>query len=259
MQIENNPHDGITCVMVDMRILVILVISIAGILIFVAAYNAIAVSIPIDPKLNSSNSLPVLLVHGLALDSSVWKEWEYLLGRDGIKFYSITFQKSDDKCGDAVGHASEIGEIVQLVKRETGSERVNIVGHSKGGIDARVYLANGTTDVANLVMIGTPNQGTPLAEFTSACSPAISDVLPGANATKAKMNPNTNYWTIAGDWQHEIEGNPVLQGIDDGQVQVSSVESEEYFQSLGRTENHHLELLGEPEYKLARNVIVGRP
>jgi len=240
--------------MVDKRIIV-LTIVIAAVLIFAVAYSALAGSKPIGPRLISSDHKPVLLVHGLGLDASVWKEWEYLLGRDGIRFYTITFQKSDDKCGDAVGHASEIGEIVQLVKRETGSDRVNIVGHSKGGIDARVYLANGTKDVENLVMIGTPNQGTPLAEFTDSCSPAILDVLPGANATKAEMNPNTNYWTIAGDWQHEIEGNPVLQGIDDGQVQVSSVESEQYFQSLGRTDHHHLQLLGEAEYNLARTVL----
>ena len=39
-----------------------------------------------------------------------------------------------------------------------------MVGHSKGGLDARVYLANsGTHDVANLIMIGTPNGGNPLA------------------------------------------------------------------------------------------------
>lgn len=240
--------------MFDKRI-VVLTIVIAAVLTFAVAYSALAGSKPIGPRLISSDHRPVLLVHGLGLDASVWKEWEYLLGRDGIKFYSITFQKSDDKCGDAVAHASEIGEIVQLVKRETGSDRVNIVGHSKGGIDARVYLANGTKDVENLVMIGTPNQGTPLAEFTDACPPAIMDVFPGANATKAKMNPNTNYWTIAGDWKHEIEGNPVLQGLDDGQVQVNSVESEWYFQSLGRTEHHHLQLLGEAEYNLAHIVL----
>ena len=238
--------------MVDKWIIVLTIATlVAALLIYVIAINAVP---PINSKLTSSDPRPVLLVHGLGQDASVWREWEDLLTKDGIRFYTITFQKSDDKCGSALTHGNEIGDIVQLAKRETGSERVNIVGHSKGGIDARVYLANGTTSVENLIMIGTPNEGTPLAEFTSACSPAILDVLPGANATKAVMNPNTNYWTISGDWQHEIEGNPVLQGIDDGQVQVSSVEAEA-FQSLGRTEHHHLLLLGQAEYNLARNVL----
>jgi hypothetical protein len=48
-------------------------------------------------------------------------------------------------------------------------------------------------------MIGTPNSGTPIAERTSLCAPAVWDVLPEATATKAGMNPNTKYYTIAGD------------------------------------------------------------
>ena len=43
------------------------------------------------------------------------------------------------------------------VKDQSGQNKVNIVGHSKGGLDARMYLGNSTQDVANLIMIGTPN------------------------------------------------------------------------------------------------------
>jgi hypothetical protein len=146
---------------------------------------------------------------------------------------------------------------VQTIKKETGSDRVNIVGHSKGGLDARVYLANGTKDVANLIMIGTPNAGTPAAGTTSQCSPAISDLLPGANATKAERNASSKYWTIAGDWMHNTEGNPAIPGPDDGLVPVGSVESQSYFKSLGRTEHPHSELLGEEEYKLAQDILIG--
>jgi triacylglycerol lipase len=199
----------------------------------------------------------VVLVHGLGEDAAIWQQWEGLLHRDGIPYYTITFQKSDDKCGAAIGHATELTDRIQGIKTETGTEKINIVGHSKGGIDARVYLANGTNEVENLIMIGTPNAGTRLAETTNICSPAIWDVLPGANATMAKRNPNTKYWTIAGDWQPNIGGNPALPGADDGQVTVASVESEGYFEALGRTGHPHLELLGEEEYNLARGVLVG--
>lgn len=57
-------------------------------------------------------------------------------------------------------HARELEQIVQQVKSITGQTHVNIVVHSKGGLDARVFLANtGTSDVANLIMVGTPNAG----------------------------------------------------------------------------------------------------
>ena len=37
--------------------------------------------------------------------------------------------------------------------------QINIVAYSKGGLEARAYLANNLSnnDVANLIMIGTPN------------------------------------------------------------------------------------------------------
>jgi pimeloyl-ACP methyl ester carboxylesterase len=160
----------------------------------------------------------------------------------------------------AIAHAVELGKRIDEILRDSpGYEQVNIVGHSKGGIDARVYLANGTKSVANLIMIGTPNNGTPIAERTNICAPAVSDLLPEAAATKAEMNPNTKYYTIAGDWEKNIGGNPTVPGPDDdGLVSVSSAESEGYFQSLGRTEHGHLELLGEDEYKLACDVLAGR-
>jgi hypothetical protein len=57
-----------------------------------------------------------------------------------------------------------------------------MVGHSKGGLDARVYLAkSGTYDVANLIMIGTPNGGNPLANelVAAAAAKTASILLPG--------------------------------------------------------------------------------
>lgn len=243
--------------MVKRTTIIVGIIVIAAIAIGVAGYYALSASFESQTTETAANPLPVVLVHGLGEDASIWQEWEGLLERDGVPYYTITFQKSDDRCGAAVAHATELAERIQQIKSETGSERVNIVGHSKGGIDARVYLANGTKEVENLIMIGTPNAGTPLAERTSSCAPAMWDILPGANATLAAMNPNTRYWTVAGDWQPDVEGNPTIPGPDDGQVAVASVESEGYFQSLGRTENQHLQLLGEQEYNMARNVLTG--
>ena len=238
----------------------VIVIAIAIILIAVgAAVLASSADRSRDTIGTDANALPVLLVHGLGEDASVWKKWEELLNHERIQYYTITFQDSDDKCGMAIAHAVELSKRVdEILRNSPEHKQVNIVGHSKGGIDARVYLANGTDSVANLIMIGTPNDGTPLAYRTSVCTPALWDVLPEAPATKAAMNPNTRYYTIAGDWEKNIGGNPAIPGPDDGLVPVSSVESEGYFQSLGRTEHSHLELLGEDEYKLARDVLLGK-
>jgi pimeloyl-ACP methyl ester carboxylesterase len=244
--------------MVERKFIGAIIVAVLSIAAGISAYTFSASSNRfIEPAFAANKSLPVLLVHGLAEDGSVWKKWEDLLKKDGVQFYTITFQKSDDKCGAALGHATELGERIQAIKNQTGSDRVNIVGHSKGGIDARVYLANGTKDVANLIMIGTPNAGSPPAQFTSACAPAVWDTIPGANATQAKMNPNTKYYTIAGNWLPQLQGNPMIPGPDDGLVPLSSAQPGGNFTSLGTTSHQHIELLGQQEYDMARDVLLG--
>lgn len=202
--------------------------------------------------------LPVLLVHGYTEDAAVWKKWEDMLRKDGIQFFTVTFKDSDDKCGSAKQHAIELEKMVQVIKEQSGTQKINIVGHSKGGLDARVFLDNtDTKDVSNLIMIGTPNAGSPVAETNYACAPAVYDLRLGANATKAVVNPNTKYYTIAGNWMPLTQGNLMIPGNDDGLVPVQSVESQQYFQSLGRTEHGHAELLSEKEYQMSKDILIG--
>lgn len=202
--------------------------------------------------------LPVLLVHGYAEDAAVWKKWEDMLRKDGIQFFTVTFKDSDDKCGSAKQHAIELEKMVQDIKEQSGAQKINIVGYSKGGLDARVFLdITDTKDVANLIMIGTPNAGSPVAETNYACAPAVYDLRLGANATKAVINPNTKYYTIAGNWMPLTQGNLMIPGNDDGLVTVESVESQQYFQSLGRTEHGHAELLSEKEYQMSKDILIG--
>lgn len=202
--------------------------------------------------------LPVLLVHGYAEDAAIWKKWEDMLRKDGIQFFTVTFKDSDDKCGSAKQHAIELEKMVQDIKEQSGAQKINIVGYSKGGLDARVFLdIKDTKDVANLIMIGTPNAGSPVAETNYACAPAVYDLRLGANATKAVINPNTKYYTIAGNWMPLTQGNLMIPGNDDGLVPVESVESQQYFQSLGRTEHGHAELLSEKEYQMSKDILIG--
>ena len=203
--------------------------------------------------------LPVLLVHGYAEDAAVWKKWEDMLRKDGIQFFTVTFKDSDDKCGSAKQHAIELEKMAQDIKEQSGAQKINIVGHSKGGLDARVFLdITDTKDVANLIMIGTPNAGSPVAETNDVCAPAVYDLRLGANATKAVVNPNTKYYTIAGDWMPLTQGNLLIPGNDDGLIPVESVESQQYFQSLGRTEHGHAELLSEKEYQMSKDILIGK-
>jgi triacylglycerol esterase/lipase EstA (alpha/beta hydrolase family) len=115
---------------------------------------------------DNEQHLPVLLIHGYASDASVWDRWLPMLGNEGIIAHAVTFSDDpttsidEDECGRAVDHAIQLNSRVERFKEQTGAEKINIVAHSKGGLDARVYLATNPSnnDIANLIMIGTPNE-----------------------------------------------------------------------------------------------------
>jgi hypothetical protein len=59
------------------------------------------------------------------------------------------------------GNAAALGEYIRNVKVETGAEQVDLIVHSMGGLISRYYIDRlmGQRDVAQLIMLGTPNGG----------------------------------------------------------------------------------------------------
>ena len=173
------------------------------------------------PSVNgqTENHFPVLLIHGYYEGPEAWEAWLNELQNDGITAKAVEFE-FDDQCGTSASHEQELIEIVISFQDDTQADKINIVAHSKGGLDARLYLANNlsNTDIANLIMIGTPNHGSPLVwglslinPFTVPplmlpiverffCLPAASDLKPRSEATLSVKNENTKYYTIAGSW-----------------------------------------------------------
>ena len=222
---------------------------------------------------SSNNRLPILLIHGYAQDQSVWNSWKGWLDRDNFSnIYLISFQEND-KCGSVQQHGAELSGIVDKILRDTGKDQVNIVAHSKGGLDARAFLASGTHKVANLIMIGTPNNGSPAsfwdAPIFSGCPfGAARDLFPGSPATQVTDRPDsTNYYTIAGNWLENNAcfwgvfvtdgGSCIILGEDDGLVAVKSVESSINYTPLGEdVPFNHFDLLRQSEvYEMALPVL----
>jgi triacylglycerol lipase len=240
-----------------------------------------------------NNAIPVILIHGYYQDYRVWSHWEAFLN-GSVPYCTVSFEgndKGNDKCGAATEHAKELNKIIQKVKNITHQKQVNLVGHSKGGLDARVYLAESQTlDVANLIMIGTPNGGSPLADFITYfislipwfnlssffCTPALYDWKTDAQATRVRENPHTSYYTIYGNWNPLLAcGYGGLEGIgytilnfigytilnfghvpNDGIVPKWSVEELNNYTNLGYTFHCHTDLLGGQEHNLSKSVLI---
>ncbi|MEK6974133.1 MAG: alpha/beta fold hydrolase [Nanoarchaeota archaeon] len=80
----------------------------------------------------------------------------YYINYYDIGGYKITTQKSER----IENYALRLNEIIKKVKQRTGSEKVNIVAHSMGGLVAREYIRIfGPENVNKLVLIATPNYG----------------------------------------------------------------------------------------------------
>lgn len=61
-------------------------------------------------------------------------------------------------------NAQKIADEVADARQRWGVDKVNIVAHSKGGIDSRHFVEN-SDSVEQLIQLGTPNAGSPLADL----------------------------------------------------------------------------------------------
>jgi len=60
--------------------------------------------------------------------------------------------------------------MIGNLQRATGADKVTLLAHSMGGLASRSYLEifdPGGNDVDRLITIGTPHNGTPLADLTA--------------------------------------------------------------------------------------------
>ena len=65
----------------------------------------------------------------------------------------------------------QLGAHIEKILRDTNYAKVNIVGHSQGGLDARVVAHDHPDWVATVVTIGTPHEGVPVADIALRIQP----------------------------------------------------------------------------------------
>lgn len=104
---------------------------------------------------------PVILVHGI-----FFRDWQFfnywgripaVLIRNGASIYYGKQQSSSS----VAKSAEELRNTILKVIEETGAEKVNIIAHSKGGLDSRYAISRLGMDkyVATLTTINTPHKG----------------------------------------------------------------------------------------------------
>lgn len=110
---------------------------------------------------------PLLLVHGIGFrDLRYFNYWGRIpqeLKRNGASVH----YGNQEALGTIVYNAEDIRKRIFQVMKETGCEKVNIIAHSKGGLDARYAISKLQMGpyVASLTTMNTPHRGCRFVDY----------------------------------------------------------------------------------------------
>lgn len=134
---------------------------------------------------------PILMVHGVFFrDSRFFNYWGRIpeeLERNGASI----FYGNHSSAASIADCAAELAARIDAVLAETNAEKVNIIAHSKGGLDCSYAIARlGIGDrVASLTTINTPHKGCLFADhLLTTIDPAVKNSVAAAyNAALKKF------------------------------------------------------------------------
>ncbi len=105
---------------------------------------------------------PIVLVHGLFCSSSLWQPFrEYFLkkGYTSHEIFAIDYTDSQNVFENEM---KDLSKFIKNVRKYTGSEKIILVGHSKGGILIRIYIQmTAGKNITHAITFASPNKGTP--------------------------------------------------------------------------------------------------
>jgi hypothetical protein len=132
---------------------------------------------------------PIILIHGVVDNRSVFTLLRRGLRKRGFgRVVSLNYSPLTD---DIRQIAARLSDLVEAVVRETGYERVHVVGHSMGGLVARYYaqVMHGDRRVHTVVTLGSPHSGTHPARLVP--HPISRQMRPGSDLTEEFEAPAT--------------------------------------------------------------------
>lgn len=151
-----------------------------------------------------STKYPILLVHGVFFrDTKYFNYWGRIpneLEANGAEI----FYGNHHSASSVADSAAELKLRIIEILSETGAKKVNIIAHSKGGLDCRYAISKlGIADkVASLTTINTPHNGCLFADYLLSKIPSstknkVADIY---NSTLKKLGePNPDFLAAVND------------------------------------------------------------
>ncbi|MFF4904387.1 lipase family alpha/beta hydrolase [Streptomyces sp. NPDC001260] len=148
---------------------------------------------------------PVVLLHGFIDNRSVFVLLRRSLVQSGRQQVE-SLNYSPLTC-DIRSAAELLGRHIEEICERTGSDRVDVVGHSLGGLIARYYVQRlgGDSRVRTLVTLGTPHSGTSVVPLANA-HPIVRQMRPGSELIEELKRPapgcRTHFISFWSDLDH---------------------------------------------------------
>ena len=126
----------------------------------------------------AAHPYPVILVHGtFANMDDNWQAASPLLADHGYCVYAFNYGGASSASpvqgtGEIAASAAQLATFVNTVLAATGAAKVDLVGHSQGGMMPRYYLSflGGAGKVSDFVALAPSNYGTTLGGLTELAS-----------------------------------------------------------------------------------------
>lgn len=110
---------------------------------------------------NGGTRYPILLIHGVGFRDLKWPLYWGRIPNALSDMGAVLFYGKQDCWARTEDNARSIKARIRQITEETASEKVNIIAHSKGGLEARMAASSLGMggQIASITTVGTPHRG----------------------------------------------------------------------------------------------------